>query len=109
MFECELVREFVGCTSEDRSVEEEIQRGAAAQQFGEFAAAGVCATHCGSPVAYGSLRAAMRRTKRGRSHVFRGVERRMILCANPGGWSLRGGVHVTAEAEPGKRGRRLFF
>src|SRR5690349_22030724 len=95
MFECELVREFVGCTSEDRSVEEEIQRGAAAQQFGEFAAAGVCATHCGSPVAYGSLRAAMRRTKRGRSHVFREVERRMILCAKPGGWSPYGTVYVS--------------
>src|SRR5205814_940269 len=46
--------------SEDRRVEEGIQRGTAAQRTGVCGAARVRPTHGGAPVAYGSLRAAMR-------------------------------------------------
>jgi hypothetical protein len=50
-------------------------------------AARVCATNCRSPVAYGSLRAAIRRTERSRSHEFRKCWCRMISRAEPGGRS----------------------
>src|SRR5579884_3105560 len=99
MFECELVWEFVGCAAEDRSVEEEVQRRAAAQQFRECAASGVCATHCSAPSAYGGLRAAMRGTKRGRSHEFRRSWCCMIPCAELGGSSLRRQGAISSDAE----------
>jgi len=39
---------------------------------------------CGSPVAYGSLRAASRGTEKGKSHKFRRFWHRMIPCAELG-------------------------
>ncbi len=84
---CELVREFVRGASEDYGVEGGVQRRSATQQLGACAAAGVRAANCSAPVACGSLRAAIRGTKRGRSHEFRSFERRMIPCAGPGGSS----------------------
>jgi hypothetical protein len=41
----------------------------------------------GSPVAYGSLRAAIRARSRSRSHEFSRFGCRMIPCAQPGGGS----------------------
>src|SRR5579885_142457 len=87
MFECELVREFVGSTNEDRRVEEEVQRRAAAQQFGIRAACGVCTANCSAPSAYGGLRAAIRETARSKSHEFRSFECSMIPCAKKWGSS----------------------
>src|SRR5229473_5049818 len=97
MPERELVREFVRGAGEDRGLEEGVQRGAAAQQFGLFGAARVCAASCGAPVAYGSLRAATRRTRRGKSHEFRRFWCRMITCAELGGSSVALGM-LSAEA-----------
>jgi hypothetical protein len=59
----------------------------AAQQFGIPGAARVCAASCGAALAYGSLRAATRRTERGRGHEFRKFWCRMISCAELGGSS----------------------
>src|SRR5215475_10157335 len=87
MFERELVRKLVRSPGEDCGVEGGVQRRAAAQQFGICGTGGVCAAHCRSPVACGSLRAAMRRTERSRSHEFRSFECRMIPCAELGGRS----------------------
>src|SRR5439155_7032734 len=81
MLERQLVCEFVRGATEDRRVERGVQRRAAAQQSGILDAAGVRTTHCSSAVAYGSLRAAMPRTERDRSHEFRRFWCRMILCA----------------------------
>src|SRR5579885_272940 len=108
MFECELVWEFVGCAAEDRSVEEEVQRRAAAQQFRECAASGVCATHCSAPSAYGGLRAAMRGTKRGRSHEFRRSWCCMIPCAELGGSSSPGKTRKTS-GRPAPSGTALWL
>src|ERR1043166_7386925 len=70
-------------------MERGIQRRATAQQSGVPNAAGVRASHCSASVAYGSLRAAMRRTERGTSHEFRRFKRRMIPCAKYWGRSGR--------------------
>jgi hypothetical protein len=83
--ERQLVRKFVGRAAEDRRVEGRVQRGEAAQQPGVCGAARVCPTNCGAPVAYGSLRAAIRPTAGGRSYAARRFRCRMIPCAEPGG------------------------
>jgi hypothetical protein len=88
VLERELVRKLVRSAGQDRSLEEGVQRGAAAQQFGEFGAAGVCAAHGGAAVVYGSLRAAIREAERGRTHVVRKLWCRMIPCAELGGRSI---------------------
>jgi len=50
----------------------------------------------GAPVAYGSLRAATRRTGKGKSHEFRKFWCRMILCAELGAiHDVGGGGHLT--------------
>src|ERR1041384_6027732 len=87
MLERELVRESVRGAEEDRGVERGVQRRTATQQPGVPNAAGVRASHCSASVAYGSLRAAMRRTERGTSHEFRRFKRRMIPCAKNWGRS----------------------
>jgi hypothetical protein len=71
-----------------RRMERGVQRRAAAQQFGIFGAARICATNCRSPVAYGSLRAATRRMGKDKSHEFRRSWCRMIPCAELGGRSV---------------------
>src|SRR5579885_1983228 len=43
MFECELVRELVGCAAEDRRVEGRVQRAATAQFAGVSNPGGLCA------------------------------------------------------------------
>ena len=61
-----------------------VKRGEAAQQSGEFAAAGVRAASCNAAVTYGSLRAATRTTQGRRSHEFGRIWCRMIPCAELG-------------------------
>ena len=53
---------FVRGADEERCLERGVQRREATQQFGVFGAARVRAESCSAPVAYGSVRAATRRT-----------------------------------------------
>src|SRR5438552_9928336 len=87
MLERQLVQEFVRGASEDRGLEEGVQRRTAAQQPGVFDAAGVRPPRAGAPVAYGSLRTCSRPTAGGRNCAVRRFECRMISCAEPGGRS----------------------
>ena len=87
MFERELVSEFVGRAAEDRRVAEGVQRRAAPQQFGIRGPGGVRAPNGGSPVAYSSLRAAIRTKDRSTGYVIGRFKRRMICCAEFGGSS----------------------
>src|SRR5579864_5725325 len=91
MLERELVSELVRCAREDRGVAKGVQRRATPQQSGIRNTERVRAPNDGSPVAYGSLRAAIRTKRRSTDYELRRLKRRMIACADSGGrsvWSL---------------------
>src|SRR5207245_9455522 len=98
MLERQLVQEFVRGASEDRGLEEGVQRRTAAQQPGVFDAAGVRPPRAGAPVAYGSLRTCSWPTAGGRDRAVRRFECRMISCAEPGGRSTATAVGVAGVA-----------
>src|SRR5579885_1085610 len=82
MFECELVRELVGCAAEDRRVEGRVQRAATAQFAGVSNPGGLCAaTRCVSRLRASRYAARRSPTKNG----LRACEFRMISPADSGG------------------------